>query len=159
MITQNKSKLRFLGQLFGALGVIASLAFLALEIRQNTEAVKSSTIHALSDQGSNLTAMIMLNDDLLKAFRASRDEEELSAEQDYRLRMWYATALRVQKNRFLQKQLGFLDLETALFIGGNSRVYRRPHFAEFWDDAKVNEQQEFVEYMETYVMQQLSVSE
>ena len=74
MITQNKSKLRFLGQLFGALGVIASLAFLALEIRQNTEAVKSSTIHALSDQGSNLTAMIMLNDDLLKAFRASRDE-------------------------------------------------------------------------------------
>lgn len=159
MSTQNKSKLRFLGQLFGALGVMASLVFVAWEIRQNTEAVKSATIHSLSDQGVNLTSMLSQNDELLEAWRVLRDEEELSPEQDLRIRVWYGSALRVQKNRFLQTKLGFLDIETALFIGGNSRAYHRPHFVEFWDEIKANEPKEFVEYMEVHVMQLNSSAE
>ena len=159
MSTQDKSKLRLLGQLFGALGVIASLAFVALEIRQNTEAVKSATINALSEQGYNAAALFIQDDDLTEAFRVIREGEEVSALQHSKVNVFYATVLRIQKNRFLQIRLGFLDVETALFIGGSSQLYREPHFAEYWDEVKGDEPEDFVEYMEIHVMQRTGGSE
>lgn len=112
MSTQNKSeakklKLRFLGQLFGALGVITSLIFVAWEIRQNTEAVKSATIHALSEQGYNAAALFIQDDDLTEAFRVISAGEEVSVQQHSKVNVFYATVLRIQKNRFLQIRLGF----------------------------------------------------
>jgi hypothetical protein len=38
------------GELLGALGVIASLIYLAIQIRQNTESVRMASHHGVADQ-------------------------------------------------------------------------------------------------------------
>ena len=154
MSTGDRSKLRLLGQIFGALGVIASLIFVAWEIRQNTEAIRSETIQAISEQSYNIAALIVQNDDLQEAVYALREGEKLSSQQNNKMSAFYAAGLRIHQNRFLQTELGILDIETALFLGGSAPMYRRPHFTEWWEEvAKPVQTKEFAEYFETHVMQ------
>lgn len=97
MNTQNeseakKSNWKFLGQLFGALGVIASLIFVAWEIRQNTEAVKSATIQDISEQSFSGMSLLVQNDKLREAFYLCLEAKPLTTEQEQHLRVWYGGA-------------------------------------------------------------------
>ena len=147
MSTQNKLKLRFLGQLFGALGVIASLIFVAWEIRQNTETVKSATIQDISEQSFSGVSLLVQNDKLREAFYLSLDAKPLTTEQEQHLRVWYGGSLRIWMNRYLQSRLGILDQETAVMVGGqSSRAYKNPFFSKYWADVQGRYPEEFVQF-------------
>ena len=77
-----KPKWKLLGQLLGALGVILSLIFVAWEIRQNTEAVKSATIQAISDQSIAAANIVIQDKGLRDAFLLVMSEQSLSSDQD-----------------------------------------------------------------------------
>jgi hypothetical protein len=117
-------------EVLGVLGVIASLIFVGVEIRQNTEAVRGSTLHAVSQQSLDLVMAGLDNPELRSAFTAA-GKGKLSPEQRNQLTWFISAKLRADENRFRQVQLGILDASTFQQLSNHS-AYRLPYFAEYW---------------------------
>lgn len=117
-------------EILGVLGVIASMVFVGVEIRQNTNAVRGSTLQAVSQQSMDLVMAGIQNADLRLAFIASR-EGRLVPEQESLLGWFISAKLRADENRMRQVELGILDASTFQQLS-NHAAYRLPYFAIYW---------------------------
>jgi hypothetical protein len=149
----SETQLRLLGQALGALGVILSLGFVAYEIRQNTAAVRSGTIQAISEQSFTSVAQPVENGELREALQAATTGDTLTVDQRFHLDIWYTGLLRIQQNRYMQTQLGTLGEEAALFIGGRGGAYALPAFQEYWEANRSGFPEEFAAWLEEFVIQ------
>ena len=133
-------------EVLGVLGVVGSLIFVAFEIRQGTEAVRSSTIQNLSEQSRASTALIVENADLRAAFLAARAGMDLTDDQEFQLEVYFNSALRIQQNRFQQIRLGVLDEELAVEGIGPGRLGTL--YLNHWAAVKANYPEDFQQYFE-----------
>jgi hypothetical protein len=133
-------------EILGVIGVIASMIFVGVEIRQNTDAVRGSTLHAVSQQSLDLVMAGVNNPELRSAFNAAW-EGRLSPEERRHL-MWFISAkLRADENRFRQVELGILDASTFQQLS-NHAAYRLPYFAEYWAQNSDNFSADYQEIVE-----------
>jgi len=133
-------------EVLGVLGVLGTLIFVAFEIRQNTEAMRSVSVQAIAQMSFEATTLPVQNADLRAALRAAAGQS-LTEDQRQQLTVYYAALMRVQLNRFYQAQLGILDQETVLQIGGQGGAYRGPFFLQFWNQNKGDYPMEFQEFV------------
>ena len=140
-----------LAKLLGIFGVIGSLIFVAMEIRQNTDAVRSATIQAITELSYDSTMRPVDNADL-RAARITARSGSMTKDQIEQLDGWYTALMRIQQNRLVQAKLGVLDLDDAMQIGGRSRAYREPYFAEYWSRRKNFYPPEFQKYIEQQIL-------
>jgi hypothetical protein len=134
-------------EVIGVLGVIATLIFVALEIRQNTDAVRSATVQDISRWSYDATLLLLDYPELVGA-REAGCSGSVSEDQRISLFVYYTALIRIQLNRFQQAQLGILDEEVALNLGGRGGAYRNPYFAEVWSGLKDEFSAGFVEFVE-----------
>ena len=64
------SELSDLAQIIGAVAIIVSILYLAVQIRQNTQALRLSVHHALSDSHAHYNLLLAQDSNLAKVFRA-----------------------------------------------------------------------------------------
>lgn len=140
-------------EIVGAIGVMATLIFVAFEIRQNTDAVRSATMHALSEQSRNSVALFIENGDLRDAFHAI-NEGHLTEDQTMVLRAFYGNAMRIMENRFVQVRIGVFEEEDIWRFGARSRVYDNPYFETYWADRKTHYSADFREFVEREILPQ-----
>ena len=142
---------REIAEVLGVLGVVGSLIFVALEIRENTRATRSSTIQDISRWSYDSGIVFVENADLREAWQAACDG---TLNRDQRLLMLWAFSafLRIQVNRFYQVELGTIDEATAFSIGGRGGLYRSPMFREYWPILKVPFEPAFQEYVESELL-------
>ena len=140
-----------LTELLGIASVVGSLIFVAMEIRQNTDAVRSATIQAITELSYDSTMRMVENADL-RAARVAARSGSMTEDQIEQLDTWYTALMRIQQNRLVQSRLGILNLNDAMQIGGRSRAYREPYFAEYWERRKKFYPPEFQEYIEQRVL-------
>jgi hypothetical protein len=138
-------------EVIGMLSIIATLAFVAIEIRQNTNAVRSATIQDISRWSYDSTVALIENSHLFEA-RFTSCVSDLSEEQYNLMRLWYSALLRIQLNRFYQIHLGIIDKQMALSLGGKGGAYRTPFFAEIWPTLKNEFEPNFQEYIESEIL-------
>ena len=117
-------------EVIGIVGVIASLIFVGVEVRQNTSAVRGATLQAVSQQSLDLTMAGLDNPELRLAFPAARDGT-LTPDQKILLVWFMASKLRADENRYRQVELGILDPISFLQLS-NHAAYRLPYFADYW---------------------------
>ena len=117
-------------EVLGVLGVIASMIFVGVEIRQNTNAVHGATLQAVSQQSLDLVMAGLDNPELRSAFVAAISGR-LSPEQRNLMNWFLSAKLRADENRFRQAELGILGSLTFLQLS-NHAAYRTPYFAEYW---------------------------
>jgi len=100
-------------ELTGLISVVASLAFVGFEIRQNTSAVRSATHIAISNQVMELSRDVANDERLSRLIHLMLVEnvrgEELNPEDYVSLWMYVNAGLRRIENIFLQVQDGILD--------------------------------------------------
>lgn len=149
-----EAKWKVVGSVLGGLGVIGSLIFVALQIHQNTEAVRSETIQAISEQSFTAVAQLVENPDLRAAYEAASTGAKLTPEQRFHLRMFYLGIMRIQENRYLQARLGVLDLKSLLFVGGKGGAYSLPFFAEYWAEDHDQYPAEFQDFVGSVLLPQ-----
>jgi len=147
----NRNHWKELFEFIGIASVIITMAFIAYEIRQNTNMVRSSTLHDVSRMSYDVTTLLIENPDLRAAQRAYC-AGNASEDQNFQLRLLYSALMRVQQNRFYQVQLGILDESEVLAIGGKGGAYRHPYFAEFWTSVQEMYPPSFVEYIEAEIL-------
>ncbi len=123
-----------LAEVFGAIGVIITLVFLARQIQQNTSAVRASTNHALTQQRNDLNVKFGLDPaaaDLL--LRGARSLDDLDFTERYRHMLLMRAVVGICEDTFVQYSEGMCDKEpwesTKLVL---RPIALAPTFEDFW---------------------------
>lgn len=110
-----------ISQLITAVGVIPSLIFLAVQLRQNTNAVRSASIQNLVQSLSANAQSWVENESLVAiALKANSNPEELTEVELARLHFWFVMAIRRFEGVYFQQSLGLVD---RAFIEGFERSH------------------------------------
>lgn len=137
----------------GIVAIVVSLAIVAYEVRQNTNAIRSTVVHSISQQSFDAVALSIENKDVRDALYASASGNA-TPEQKRLVDLAYTALLRIQLNRYLQSDIGVIDRDTVLRIGGSGggSIYQRSDFREFWERKKSDYNAEFQAYMAEFVL-------
>ena len=138
-------------ELVAALGVIVSLAFVGLQIRQSTAVARGQVRQELASLNQDFLSL-MTDEDLSRIWiRAWESEEELELEREEELRasMLMNMTLRRFENVFFQFSEGLID-ESALGSYGLQRtsVFGSTRFRRLWMNVRPGFDAEFVAYFE-----------
>jgi len=103
-------KWRLVVEAGGAAIVVVSLLLVVFELRQNTDALRGSTIDAITEHGqfelywSGEIAPIVV--------KAVQDPAQLDIVESFQLGEWLTSAMNARQNEFAQFQLGLLDQQS-----------------------------------------------
>jgi hypothetical protein len=146
----NWEALGAIANLFAAIGVIATLIYLSIQIRQNTKAVRSSSIQNLVQSLSTTAQAAVENESMIPLLlKANTGDSALTEEERTRLHFWFVMTFRRFEGVYFQRDLGFVD---AAVIEG----FERSHIAiiasktgqAWWTNSKEIFNSGFVSYVE-----------
>src|SRR5258707_8513953 len=92
-----------LGQIIGALAVVISLFYVASQIRQNTNAVRSATVQTVHEHFAKWYHLVAADDELSQIVaKGLRDYESLSEKERVRFIAAFMSFLSYSQNAFLK---------------------------------------------------------
>jgi len=146
--------------LLGAVGVIASLIFVGLEVRQNTLISRGAAVQSITEHVNDWQIEMASNDDWIRIMvflENGGTYADLTPVDRMRYRYVVTPTIRIMENRYRQVQFGIID-PSELEVGGgkaNTRWYRSAHFIEFWQtsEMKIRWTPDFVDFMETEILE------
>ena len=124
------------------MGVIGSLVFVGLELRQNTTAVRAQTRQGLADRNAQTIYSVAENPELARAWTLMWQRDTLAGQvltmadsAQARWGMW--GMLRQVEHAFLQVEEGVLPRSSLMGYGfrGNTN-FMTPQFASFWESIR-----------------------
>ena len=123
------------GELIGAIAVVFSLVYLAMQIRQNTKAVRIQTYQAIMD-ASNRLGDSMAAPDVDRIYRKGRkDPDSCSEEELAQFKLIAGQVLNLYEGLFLHHQSGAIDDD---FFDNRWKAFHRimhqPGFVKIWAD-------------------------
>jgi hypothetical protein len=127
-----------IGQVAGVLLVGISLVYLAIQLRQNTAALKSSTFLSVSTQmGANMETFASLPDVAPLFIKAQAGLEALSSAERVRFGFLMMMAFRRVETVVVQRHFGAIDPELTLgFERSAMSALRSPGTRQWWETAK-----------------------
>ena len=125
----NKTAIR---ETLTGLSVVLSLIFVAMEVRNNTDAIRGATIQGIADQYLNITTSSMNNPTIRSGWAkaASGNKSELTLDEEIALNWYYNGILRIAENRYRQIELSIIKLNV---ISGGAPEFRSPFFKIYWE--------------------------
>ena len=137
-------------ELVGLLGVIGSLIFVGVEVRQNTSEIRGSTHQSVSEQINELYLTIAEDERLSKLVSEMMENpnlrENLNFTDQLSLDFIILTGLRRVENIHLQYLDGILSKDAFDRIGMN--FYRRKYAKQTWEKYKGGFDSNFVTFFE-----------
>jgi len=135
-----------IAELLGAVGVIASLIYLAIQIRQNTSVARAETTKDLYLASREAIMAIASNDHLAKIWTEIRNFEN---EDEARRYAFYQSFFRLYELQFNLAKQGLLDDSIA---GSYELIIRMfagtPYFPAYWERAHGEFNDEFATYVD-----------
>ena len=121
--------------MLGAIGVILTLAYLAIQIRQNTKATRSSVRQSISDSNLTLPGSLIEKTNIAEIFVKSFNEEELDRVEKLQLQAFVYRDLRHWENVFFQMREGLLpDEEWSGFRENLIYLFSTSAYQEYWTE-------------------------
>ena len=128
-----------MAEVLAGVGVVASLIFVGLELRQNTAAVRAQTRQALAQQNTEFVAMIGGSPELARAWDVRwepfgpRRSEVLTLADSAQARFALVGFIRLIENVHLQFLEGVVDQSVLDTYGfRDTPVFRATKFIEYW---------------------------
>lgn len=121
-----------IAEVAGAIAVIVTLGYLAVQIRDNTRAMRAQ---ALSDVTGNLATEINLlaqGHDVLSVIMKTQADEDLTELERMILDAFLTQALMSRQNEFLQHQQGLLDDEVLISMQHTTLLLLSSSTARDW---------------------------
>jgi hypothetical protein len=146
----NWEALGAIANLVAAIGVIATLIYLSVQIRQNTKAVRSSSIQNLVQSFSTTAQAAIENEDIIPLLlKGNTGADALTEVERARLHFWFIMTFRRFEGVYFQRDLGIVDADV---IDG----FERSHLAvlaskgaqDWWVNSKGIFNSGFVRYVE-----------
>jgi hypothetical protein len=136
----NWEALGAIGEIVGAVAVVLTLGYLAVQIRQNTRALKASTHQSLSDSTIRFQAVTLDNAEVARIRLAGgEDLSKLTGEEHYRFITAMEMLFRLIENAFVQHQEGTLDDEGwHRYAEGVPYLFGKyPGIVDWWDSPRI----------------------
>lgn len=148
------SDLADLGQVIGALAVVISLIYVALQIRQNTNAVRSATAQTVHEHFSSWYNLLAADAELSRiAANGLRDYASLSEQEKVRFVATFMSFLLYSQNAFLKWREGLL--KPALWLAWEQvmmNLFGAPGGKALWTERHYLFGGEFRRYIENDLM-------
>ena len=106
-----KIELNDLLQILGMVGLIASLIFVGLELRQNQQVARVTAYQALAEQIASYNALLLSEPDLNQIRNAALNNENLTEEDAEQYRAFWRMLLRQSELAYLQYENGIINEE------------------------------------------------
>ena len=125
-----------IAELVGAVAVVASLVYLANQIRHNSRSVEAATSHAIARARNELNIAVATSSELSEIlFRGAGDYDSLKPEQRLRYSMCMISNLNVFEDAFVQYSKGLASAEFWEENGSAlTRMFSLPGPQQWWRD-------------------------
>lgn len=128
----NWDALGAVGEVGGAVAVVATLGYLAAQIRQNTRAMHSATTREVTSTAGNNLILMALDGEFAEIMWRSNGPQPLAPSEHMRITWWYRGVFRNFENQYYQRRQGYLEevwegLEHTL-----SLTCRLPYVRAWW---------------------------
>lgn len=135
------------------LAVLASIVFLAVEIRQNTEMTRAQITLGRSQNTLDLASAQFNSDYIPEILVKVSDGEDLTRTELYRYRTHLRALLRIYDNDLQQQNMGLLGDHISRNIPKiiDNWIVRNPLGRDFWARNKASFSDEFVEFVDAEI--------
>ena len=140
-------------ELTGAMGVIGSLIYLAVQIRQNTQSLRASAYDSITGHIAELNKLIVSNAEVAAITdEGDQDRSSLSPDKRKRYDAFQSSRFRHYDNLHYQYQRGLLEesrwqpLQKAL-----AYHLRKPGVVSSWEQYREIMNEEFAEYVDALI--------
>jgi hypothetical protein len=125
-------------ELIGALGVVITLAYLAVQIRQNTQTVRSTAQQGMFDNVHTLQLALSQDDELARlVVKANEEYDSLRPEEVLRFSSFAGALFGQWSNVFSQRQHSMVDPEIWMtWEAGYRAVLVSPAIRRVWESVK-----------------------
>jgi len=109
----NWEALGAIGEIVGAAAVVLTLGYLAVQMRQNTRAVRAASFHQVADSFSAVSLAVVQDATLVSLLLRTRlDPESLTREEHARFQVFLLTFVRRAESMFFHSEQGTLQRES-----------------------------------------------
>lgn len=139
-------------ELIGVVGVVASLVFVGLEVRQNTAAIKGATYQAVADSSLEHVRWFADNEKLLQftvKINNGAMPDDFTPEENFLISSNFVMSIRRIENIYVQVREGLVEEEAILRFRPAEGYFDVPHFLQFWEGWRPNVEPAFREYFES----------
>ena len=140
-----------IGSIISGIAVVISLIYLDIQIRQNTEAGRTSTYQSIVSDFGTMNNNLAGNPELSHMFvYALENYHEFNDQEKARISQMFFQIFRMFENMFYQQKKGYLDQD--LWIGWKRLMltyFARPGFQTWWEHRRVVYAEPFVQFLET----------
>ena len=122
-------------QVLGMLGLIASLIFVGMELRQNQQVARVTAYQALAEQIASYNALLLSEPEINRIRNAALNNENLTEEDAEQYRAFWRMLRRQSELAYLQYENGSIDEELLTRTLGPLRdhVNRSEYAKQYWD--------------------------
>jgi hypothetical protein len=141
----------YIAEIIASIAVIASLVYVAIQIRQNTASNKLIAAQNLSHEVRAGSALAAANSDLADIhLRGIRDVESLSPTEKHRFYLYLNNTHRVYESALYQHAQGVVDEPVFNAIISNMYIGKKtPGYQSFWSERKSIFSKEFQDFYES----------
>jgi hypothetical protein len=147
--------------LIAAVATVATLIYLAFQIRQNTRSVRAATHHSSARAATETQNIFAQSNDLARIFRiGSREQEELTEDERQRLHAILLSIFMWYEDAFFQYQQSMIDRE--VWEGRQRSLLgqlKRPGIASWWARRSGFFADSFVSYVDQLSQQAMPVEQ
>ncbi len=145
-----------LGEFLGVFALVATLIYLAIQVRQSRMQMKASTTQARSDSWVNLMATRLASPELVDALLKEQEAPDTLTERNlFYIHADLNTRTLALENWFYQRSLGNLDPAMTTRLD-RLMIYRSPVARAWWDgisERRKGLHPEFIEHVDTVLAQ------
>ena len=138
----------------GVLGVIGSLVFVGLEVRQNTAVARAAAYHSFMTEVHAQNARVATDDRLagllVRVYMEDAATEDFTPEEQIRLREHLLGLVRVWEGLYRSVSEGLLDEEDLRIVARGGALSNR-FFRELWPAIRPQFSEGFVAFLEPQV--------
>ena len=129
----NWEALTAIAESVGAIGVVATLIYVSIQVRQNTRAVRASTLNAITtSHQAELRWSSDIGPAMMKALHRPSEMSELDTHQ---VTEWMTSSFLARENEFSQRRQGLLDADKWEQSKSVVRVVAGfPWFRQWWPE-------------------------
>ena len=140
-------------QILGGIGVIASMIYVAIQIRNNGRATRAATFQQLSSSMANGWLTMASNPEMVSLMlRGSDDFDSLNRVEKARMRFFIMGYARNFENAFFQHEIGTLKNKDWVGISADIHIlFSMPGATKIWKLVKNRSSPEFQTYIDAIV--------
>ena len=141
-------------EVLGAAAVLITLFYLARQIRQNTEEIRSANYHGVTDSFNEINLSVAGNADLARVFRLGNEAyEKLSEDEQYQFGFFMHATFRILEVIKFQSQHGTGDMTLWGFEKNTlDTLLAAPGVRKWWRQRPYNFSEDFVTYVENELL-------